>query len=56
VLANEDCRLENARLLLRRAVIANTPDGHAQFNAQLAPALALAVMRLDDKEESPTGA
>jgi predicted Zn-dependent protease len=42
--------LEEARLLLRRAVIANAGDAHAQANAQVA--LALAAMRLGDKAEA----
>jgi len=50
VLASEEGRLEEARLLLRRAVVANAPDAHAQANAQVA--LALAAMRLGDKAEA----
>jgi tetratricopeptide (TPR) repeat protein len=50
VLASEESRLEEARLLLRRAVIANAGDAHAQANAQVA--LALAAMRLGDKAEA----
>ncbi|MEB3320802.1 MAG: tetratricopeptide repeat protein [Cyanobium sp.] len=50
VLASEEGRLEEARLLLRRAVIANAPNAHAQANAQVA--LALAAMRLGDKPEA----
>ena len=34
VLASEEGRLEEARLLLRRAVVANTGDAHAQANAR----------------------
>ncbi len=47
VLASEEGKLEEARLLLRRAVVANAGDDHAQANAQVA--LALAAMRLSDK-------
>ena len=47
VLASEEGTLEEARLLLRRAVVANAGDDHAQANAQVA--LALAAMRLSDK-------
>jgi Flp pilus assembly protein TadD len=50
VLASEEGKLEEARLLLRRAVVANVPDAHAQANAQVA--LALAAMRLGDKTEA----
>ena len=50
VLASEEGRLEEARLLLRRAVVANAADAHAQANAQVA--LALAAMRLGDKAEA----
>jgi tetratricopeptide (TPR) repeat protein len=50
VLASEEGRLEEARLLLRRAVVANAGDAHAQANAQVA--LALAAMRLGDKAEA----
>ncbi len=50
VLASEEGKLEEARLLLRRAVVANAGDDHAQANAQVA--LALAAMRLSDKAEA----
>ena len=50
VLASEEGRLKEARLLLRRVVVANAPDAHAQANAQVA--LALAAMRLGDKAEA----
>jgi tetratricopeptide (TPR) repeat protein len=50
VLASEESKLEGARLLLRRAVVANAGDDHAQANAQVA--LALAAMRLSDKAEA----
>ena len=50
VLASEEGKLEEARLLLRRAVVANAGDAHAQANAQVA--LALAAMRLGDKAEA----
>ena len=42
--------IEQARLLLRRAVVANAGDAHAQANAYVA--LALAAMRLGDKAEA----
>jgi Flp pilus assembly protein TadD len=50
VLASEEGKPEEARLLLRRAVVANAPEAHAQANAQVA--LALAAMRLGDKAEA----
>ena len=50
VLASEEGRLEEARLLLRRAVMANAGDAHDQANAQVA--LALAAMRLGEKAEA----
>jgi Flp pilus assembly protein TadD len=50
VLASEEGKPEEARLLLRRAVVANAGDAHAQANAQVA--LALAAMRLGDKAEA----
>ena len=49
VLASEEGKPEEARLLLRRAVVANAGEAHAQANAQVA--LALAAMRLGDKAE-----
>jgi Flp pilus assembly protein TadD len=50
VLASEEGRLEEARLLLRRAVIANAVDTHAQANAQVA--LGLAALRQEDRSEA----
>ena len=50
VLASEEGKPEEARLLLRRAVVANAGDAHTQANAQVA--LALAAMRLGDKAEA----
>ena len=50
VLASEEGRLEEARLLLRRAVIANAGDTHAQANAQVA--LGLAALRQEDRAEA----
>ncbi len=50
VLASEEGKPEEARLLLRRAVVANAGDAHAQANAQVA--LALAAMRQGDKAEA----
>lgn len=50
LLASEVGNPEEARLLLRRAVVANAGDTHAQGNAQLV--LALAAMRLGDKAEA----
>ena len=50
VLASEEGRLEEARLLLRRAVIANAGDTHAQANAQVA--LGLAALRQEDRSEA----
>jgi Flp pilus assembly protein TadD len=43
VLASEEGQLAEARLLLRRAVVANAGDAHAQANAQVA--LGLAALR-----------
>jgi Flp pilus assembly protein TadD len=50
VLASEEGRLEEARLLLRRAVVANAGDAHAQANAQVA--LGLAGLRQEDRAEA----
>jgi len=50
VLASEEGRLEEARLLLRRAVMANAGDTHAQANAQVA--LGLAALRQEDRSEA----
>jgi Flp pilus assembly protein TadD len=53
VLASEEGQLEEARLMLRRAVVANAGDTHAQANAQVA--LALAAMRSGDKADARQG-
>jgi tetratricopeptide (TPR) repeat protein len=50
VLASEEGRLEDARLLLRRAVTVNAGDAHAQANAQVA--LGLAALRQEDRSEA----
>ncbi|MFN6340146.1 MAG: tetratricopeptide repeat protein [Cyanobacteriota bacterium] len=50
VLASEEGELEEARLLLRRAVEANASDAHAQANAQVA--LGLAALRQEDRSEA----
>ena len=50
VLASEEGRLEESRLLLRRAVIANAGDSHALANAQVA--LGLAALRQEDRSEA----
>ncbi len=50
VLASEEGELEEARLLLRRAVVANAGDAHAQANAQVA--LGLAALRQEDRAEA----
>jgi Flp pilus assembly protein TadD len=50
VLASEEGRLEETRLLLRRAVIANAGDTHAQANSQVA--LGLAALRQEDRSEA----
>ncbi|MCP9852825.1 tetratricopeptide repeat protein [Synechococcus sp. HJ21-Hayes] len=50
VLASEEGQLEEARQLLRRAVVANAGDAHAQANAQVA--LGLAALRQGDKAEA----
>ena len=50
VLASEEGRLEEARQLLRRAVVANAGDAHAQANAQVA--LGLAALRQEDRAEA----
>ena len=50
VLASEEGRLEEARLLLRWAVVANTGDAHAQANAQVA--LGLAALRQENRSEA----
>ena len=50
VLASEEGQLEEARLLLRRAVMANAGDTHAQANAQVA--LGLAALRQEDRSEA----
>jgi Flp pilus assembly protein TadD len=50
VLASEEGQLEEARLLLRRAVVANAGDAHAQANAQVA--LGLAALRQEDRAEA----
>jgi tetratricopeptide (TPR) repeat protein len=50
VLASEEGQLEEARLLLRRAVVANAGDTHAQANAQVA--LGLAALRQEDRSEA----
>jgi Flp pilus assembly protein TadD len=50
VLASEEGKLEEARLLLRRAVVANAGDAHAQANTQVA--LGLAALRQGDKAEA----
>jgi tetratricopeptide (TPR) repeat protein len=50
VLASEEGRLEEARLRLRRAVMANAGDTHAQANAQVA--LGLAALRQEDRSEA----
>lgn len=50
VLASEEGRLEEARLLLRRAVVANAPNAHAHANAQVA--LGLAALRQEDRAEA----
>jgi len=47
-LASEEGRLEEARLLLRRAVVADAPDAHAQANALVA--LGIAALRDNDPE------
>jgi tetratricopeptide (TPR) repeat protein len=50
VLASEEGRLEEARLLLRRAVVAKAGHAHAQANAQVA--LGLAALRQEDRTEA----
>jgi Flp pilus assembly protein TadD len=50
VLASEEGMFEEVRLLLRRAVVANADEPHAQANVQVA--LALAAMRLGDNAEA----
>jgi Flp pilus assembly protein TadD len=50
VLASEEGQLEEARVLLRRAVVANAGDAHAQANAQVA--LGLAALRQSDQAEA----
>ena len=50
VLASEEGQLEEVRLLLRRAVVANAGDPHAQANAQVA--LGLAALRQEDRAEA----
>lgn len=50
VLASEEGQLEEVRLLLRRAVVANAGDAHAQANAQVA--LGLAAFRQEDRAEA----
>ncbi|MFN9530633.1 MAG: tetratricopeptide repeat protein, partial [Cyanobacteriota bacterium] len=50
VLASEEGQLEEARLLLRRAVVANAGDAHAQANAYVA--LGLAALRQEDRAEA----
>jgi tetratricopeptide (TPR) repeat protein len=50
VLASEESKPDEARLLLRRAVVANACDTHAQANAQVA--LGLAALRQEDRSEA----
>ncbi|MFN6132993.1 MAG: tetratricopeptide repeat protein [Synechococcaceae cyanobacterium] len=50
VLAGEEGRLEEARLLRRRVVVANAGDAHAQANAYVA--LGLAALRQEDRAEA----
>lgn len=50
MLASEEGKLEEARLLLRRAVVANAGDAHGQANAQ--GALGLAALRQEDRAEA----
>ena len=50
ILASEEGQLEEARLLLRRAVVANAGDAHAQADAYVA--LGLAALRQEDRAEA----